>query len=49
MPFHALMDYLEDGYTVDEFLADFPCVTRTQALEALDYAKEATLADARTA
>ena len=49
VPFHALMDYLEDGYTVDEFLADFPSVTRAQALEALDYAKEATLADARTA
>ena len=43
------MDYLEDGYTVDEFLADFPSVRRAQTLEALDYAKEATLADARTA
>ena len=48
VPFHALIDYLEDGYTINAFLADFPSVTREQALEALEYAKEATLADART-
>lgn len=48
VPFHALMDYLEDGYTLDAFLADFPSVSREQAVEALEYAKEATLADART-
>lgn len=48
VPFHALIDYLEDGYTLDAFLGDFPSVTRDQALEALEYAKEATLADART-
>jgi uncharacterized protein (DUF433 family) len=48
VPFHALMDYLEGGYTLDEFLADFPGVAREKALEALKYAKEATLADARS-
>lgn len=49
VPFHALMDYLEGGYTLDEFLDDFPSVTRQQALEALKYATEVTLADARSA
>ena len=49
VPFHALMDYVEGGYTLDEFLADFPSVTREQALEALEYAKAVTLADARSA
>ena len=48
VPFHALMDYIEGGYTLDQFLADFPSVTHEQALEALEYAKEVTLADARS-
>jgi len=47
VPFHALMDYLDGGYTLDQFLDDFPSVTRDQAHQALEYAKELTLADAR--
>lgn len=47
VPFHALVDYIEGGYTLDEFLEHFPTVTREQALQALEYAKELTLADAR--
>jgi uncharacterized protein (DUF433 family) len=48
VPFHALVDYVEGGYTLDEFLEHFPTVTREQAVQALQYAKELTLADART-
>lgn len=49
VPFHALVDYVEGGYTLDEFLEHFPTVTREQALQALEHAKELTLADARPA
>jgi uncharacterized protein (DUF433 family) len=49
VPFHALVDYIEGGYTLDVFLEHFPTVTREQAVQALEYAKELTLADARTA
>jgi uncharacterized protein (DUF433 family) len=36
VPFQALLDYLEGGQTLDEFLDDFPTVTRTAAVEALE-------------
>ena len=35
VPFQTLMDYLEEGQTLAEFLADFPTVTRRQAQELL--------------
>lgn len=46
VPFQALLDYLEAGDSLDEFLADFPSVSRTQAVAALEQAKEALLANA---
>ena len=46
VPFQALLDYLEGGDSLDEFLADFPSVTREQAVTALEQAKEALLATA---
>ena len=49
VPFQTLLDYLEAGDTLDEFLDDFPTVTREQAIAALEQAKEALLADARAA
>jgi uncharacterized protein (DUF433 family) len=49
VPFQALIDYLEAGQSLDEFLEDFPTVTREQAVAALEQAKEALLADARLA
>ncbi|HLW79101.1 MAG TPA: DUF433 domain-containing protein [Terriglobia bacterium] len=49
VPFQNLIDYLEDGQTLAEFLADFPTVTREQAVAALEEAKEAVLAHARPA
>ena len=32
VPFQALLDYLEGGQTLDEFLDDFPTVTREEAV-----------------
>jgi uncharacterized protein (DUF433 family) len=49
VPFQALIDYLEAGQSLDEFLEDFPTVTREQAVAVLEQAKEALLADARLA
>jgi uncharacterized protein (DUF433 family) len=39
VPFQALVDYLKAGDTLDQFLEDFPTVTRSAALAALDLAK----------
>ncbi len=46
VPFQALLDYLEGGDSLDEFLTDFPSVTREQAVTVLEQAKEALLATA---
>lgn len=39
VPFQALLDYLESQQTLDDFLDDFPTVTRDAAVHALDQAK----------
>ncbi len=39
VPFQALLDYLEGGQTLGEFLDDFPTVTREAAITALEAAK----------
>ena len=39
VPFQSLLDYLEGGQTLDEFLDDFPTVTREAAVQALEHAK----------
>ena len=39
VPFQALMDYLEAGQTLDEFLDDFPTVSRASAIAALELAQ----------
>ena len=38
VPVQALLDYLEGGQTLDEFLDDFPTVTREIAVAALELA-----------
>ena len=38
VPVQHLFDYLETGETLDEFLIDFPTVTKEQALEVLKIA-----------
>lgn len=48
VPLRALVDYLEGGHTLDEFLADFPSVSRAQAVSALRQANELLAAGART-
>ena len=40
VPIKNLIDYLEAGDRLDEFLEDFPSVSRTQAMQALELAKE---------
>lgn len=44
VPVQNLVDYLAAGDDLDEFLADFPTVTREQAQAFLEQAKEALLA-----
>jgi uncharacterized protein (DUF433 family) len=39
VPLQNLIDYLEGGYTLDEFLDDFPSVTREQAIKGLEEAR----------
>jgi uncharacterized protein (DUF433 family) len=44
VPFQALLDYLEGGETLDDFLDQFPSVTRQNAIAALEEAKALFLA-----
>jgi uncharacterized protein (DUF433 family) len=39
-----LIDYLEGGHSLDEFLRQFPTVTREMAVQALEEAKESLFA-----
>ncbi|HEY5176302.1 MAG TPA: DUF433 domain-containing protein [Terriglobales bacterium] len=47
VPFKNLVDYLEGGHTLGEFLEEFPSVTREAAIAALERAKELVLAQTR--
>ncbi|MEP7012694.1 MAG: DUF433 domain-containing protein [Acidobacteriota bacterium] len=49
VPFRTLLDYLEGGHPLSEFLDDFPTVRHDQAIAALEEAGEAVLANARAA
>ena len=44
VPFQNLIDYLEGGYSLDEFLEQFPTVSREDAIQALEDAKDSLLA-----
>ena len=44
VPIQALFDYLEGGESLEEFLAGFPTVSRSQALKVLEQAKHLLLA-----
>jgi uncharacterized protein (DUF433 family) len=46
VPIKNLIDYLEAGDNLDEFLDDFPSVSRAQAVQMLELAKEILLAQA---
>lgn len=43
VPIKNLIDYLEAGDSLDEFLDDFPSVSRDQAIQMLELAKEMLL------
>jgi uncharacterized protein (DUF433 family) len=47
VPVRTLLDYLEAGDRLDDFLGDFPTVTRAQAVALLERARIAIVADAR--
>lgn len=49
VPVQTLLDYLEGGHPLDEFLEDFPSVAREQAVALLELAKELLLAQAPAA
>jgi uncharacterized protein (DUF433 family) len=44
VPFRNLLDYLEAGDPLDEFLRQFPTVTREMAIQALEEATESLFA-----
>lgn len=47
VPFKNLLDYLEGGHTLAEFLEEFPSVTREAAIAALEHAKDLVIAQTR--
>ena len=49
VPVKNLIDYLEAGDTLDDFLKAFPAVSREQAIAALEMARDSLLASARSA
>ena len=49
VPVRTLLDYLEAGDSLDEFLDDFPTVSREQAVAALQLAKQMLVAHANLA
>jgi uncharacterized protein (DUF433 family) len=44
VPLKNLIDYLEGGHALGEFLEQFPPVTREMAVQALEEAKDSLLA-----
>jgi len=47
VPFKNLVDYLEGGHTLNEFLEDFPSVSREDAIAALEHANELVISGAQ--
>jgi uncharacterized protein (DUF433 family) len=43
VPIDALMNNLEAGLTLDDFLDNFPTVTREQALQVLEFSKSTSM------
>jgi uncharacterized protein (DUF433 family) len=44
VPVQALIDYIEGGHPLADFLDDFPTVSREQAIAAIEQAKELLVA-----
>ena len=49
VPVKNLFDYLEAGSSLDDFLEDFPSVSREHAIEILEAARARLAADTRVA
>jgi len=49
VPVQTLMDYLEEGASLGDFLEDFPTVSREHAIAVLELAKESLLTHASAA
>lgn len=49
VPLKNLIDYFEGGHSLDDFLDDFPSVSREQAVAALEEAKAALIERASAA
>jgi uncharacterized protein (DUF433 family) len=47
VPVQTLLDYLEGGESIDDFLAGFPSVSREQVIHFLEEAKERLVASLR--
>jgi len=43
VPVQTLMDYLEEDSSLDEFLEDFPTVSREHAIAVLELAKDSLI------
>ena len=48
VPLRNLFDYLEGSHSLDEFLDEFPTVSRAQAVAALEAAHEVLTSSARS-
>lgn len=46
VPVQTLLDYLEAGESIDDFLSGFPSVSREQVIEFLEQAKDRLIAAA---
>jgi uncharacterized protein (DUF433 family) len=44
VPVQTLLDYIEAGESIDNFLAGFPSVSRNQVIEFLEQAKDRLIA-----
>jgi uncharacterized protein (DUF433 family) len=49
VPVQALFDYIEGGDPLDEFLEDFPDVSREHAIAVLEFARTTAIARSKTA
>lgn len=49
VPLRNFIDYLERGYSLEEFLDEFPSVSREQAVAALEEAHDVLARSARSA
>jgi uncharacterized protein (DUF433 family) len=46
VPVRTLIDYVEGGHALPEFLADFPSVSREHAIAVLELARQALVSQA---